>query len=232
MKAEQLVVVAGWEETRATLRRWNAVPWGILRSWAIGSLAVTALLLAATWIVAVASIPDPGPYEYPGVTRPAGLHDFAFVLARNGTVLTLHALACVAGFIAGASMPEVAKGYSGVWRRIHELAGPAAIAFVGAATLFSLSTQAYALGSTTADLSARLGLSPLELLLTLTPHALPELFALFLPLAAWTLASRRGAWNELLAATLVTTAIAVPLLVVAAALETWITPGLLTAASG
>jgi hypothetical protein len=232
MKAEQLVVVQGWADTRTTLRRWNAAPWGVLRSWALGSLAVTALLLAATWLVAVVSLPDPGMYEYPGVTRPVDLHDFAFVLARNGTVLTLHALACVAGFIAGASMPEVAKGYSGVWRRIHELAGPAAIAFVGAATLFSLSTQAYALGSTASDLSAQLGISPLELLLTLAPHALPELFALFLPLAAWTLASRRGAWNELLAATLVTTAIAVPLLVGAAALETWITPRLLTAVSG
>jgi uncharacterized membrane protein SpoIIM required for sporulation len=147
-------------------------------------------------------------------------------------VLTLHALACVAGYIAGTSMPEVAKDYTGVWRRIHELAGPAAIAFVGAATVFSLSTQAYALGSTAADLSATLGISPLRLLVSLTPHAVPELFALFLPLAAWTLASRRGTWNELLAATIVTTAIAVPLLVLAAALETWVTPGLLTSASG
>jgi hypothetical protein len=232
MKAEQLVVVQGWADTRTTLQRWNAAPWGVLRSWAIGSLAVTALLLAATWLVAVVSIPDPGVYEYPGVTRAVDLHDFAFVLARNGTVLTLHALACVAGFIAGASMPEVAKGYTGVWRRIHELAGPAAIAFVGGATLFSLSTQAYALGSTASDLSAHLGISPFMLLATLAPHAVPELFALFLPLAAWTLASRRGAWNELLAATLVTTAIAVPLLIGAAALETWVTPGLLTAVAG
>jgi hypothetical protein len=232
MKAEQLVVVQGWADTRTTLQRWNAAPWGVLRSWALGSLAVTALLLAATWLVAVISIPDPGVYEYPGVTRAVDRHDFAFVLARNGTVLTLHALACVAGYIAGASMPEVAKGYSGVWRRIHELAGPAAIAFVGGATLFSLSTQAYALGSTAADLSAALGISPLLLLATLTPHAVPELFALFLPLAAWTLASRRGTWNELLAATIVTTAIAVPLLILAAALETWVTPGLLTAVAG
>ena len=38
-------------------------------------------------------------------------------------------------------------------------------------------------------------------MLTLLPHALPELVALFLPLAAWMLASRREAWNELLAAT-------------------------------
>ena len=133
--------------------RWNASPWRVLRGWALGSLAVTALLLTATWLVASASLPDAGVYEYAGVTRPATLHDFGFVLARNGTVLTLHSLACVAGFIAGSSMPQVAQGYSGAWRRIHELAGPAAIAFVGAATLFSLSTQAYALGTTAADLS-------------------------------------------------------------------------------
>jgi stage II sporulation SpoM-like protein len=227
MKAEQLALVQGWDETRATLRRWNAAPWGVLGSWALGSLAVTALLLAATWIVATTSTPDPGFYIYPGLTRPADLHDFAFVLARNGTVLTLHALACVAGFLAGSSMPEVAKGYKGGWRRLHELAGPAAIAFVGLATLFSLSTQALALGMTASDLSSKLGVSPLELLLTLTPHAVPELFALFLPLAAWTIASRRGAWSELLAATFVTTVLAIPLLIAAAAIETWVTPGLL-----
>jgi uncharacterized membrane protein SpoIIM required for sporulation len=60
----------------------------------------------------------------------------------------------------------------------------------------------------------------------------PELFALFLPLAAWTLASRRGAWNELLAATVATTACAVPLLVGAAAVETWVTPALLAGLAG
>jgi hypothetical protein len=70
------------------------------------------------------------------------------------------------------------------------------------------------------------------LLATLAPHALPELFALFLPLAAWILAGRRGAWNELLAATLVTTACALPLLVGAAAVETWVTPGLLRGLAG
>ena len=67
------------------------------------------------------------------------------------------------------------------------------------------------------------------LLLGLLPHALPELTALFLPLAAWTLASRRGAWDELLAATIVTVAIAVPVLVLAAAIETWVSPAMLVA---
>ena len=94
-----------------------------------------------------------------------------------------------------------------------------------AATLFSLCTQAYALGRGAADLSGELGVSPPLLLLGLLPHALPELTALFLPLAAWTLAARRGAWQELLAATFVTVAIAVPILVAAAAVETWVSPG-------
>ena len=66
-------------------------------------------------------------------------------------------------------------------------------------------------------------------MLTLLPHALPELIALFLPLAAWIIASRRGDWHELLAATFVTVAIAVPMLLAAAAVEIWVTPHCCTA---
>ena len=68
------------------------------------------------------------------------------MLYRNGLVLALHAMACVAGFIAGSSLPTAAAGYSGLWRKVHDRAGPLAIGFVIAATLFSLATQAYALG--------------------------------------------------------------------------------------
>jgi uncharacterized membrane protein SpoIIM required for sporulation len=106
-----------------------------------------------------------------------------------------------------------------------------AIAFVLAATLFSLGTQAYVLGGQASTLAAERHISPALLLLCLAPHAIPELTALFLPLAAWTIASRRNAWDELLAATLVTVAIAVPLLLVAGAIETWVTPHLIRAAA-
>jgi uncharacterized membrane protein SpoIIM required for sporulation len=63
----------------------------------------------------------------------------------------------------------------------------------------------------------------------LLPHALIELTALFLPLAAWIIASRRGEWHQLLAATFVTVAIAAPMLVVAALIEVYISPHLLAA---
>jgi hypothetical protein len=190
----------------------------LLAAWTLGSLAVTALLLAATWYVAGTALPDVTRYSYPGLTRPATAEDFLFVLRRNFTVLALHALACVAGFMAGWVRPGERMS------RTQKHAAPLAIIFVTAATLFSLLAQANALGHGAADLAWRLGIEPHTLLLRLLPHALPELFAVFLPLAAWSIASRRGAWDELLAATIATTAIAVPLVVLAAAIETWVTP--------
>jgi hypothetical protein len=224
MKSEELALVQGWAVTKRTLRYWNDRPLAVLRPWALGSLAVAVALLLATWVVAALSVPDPRGAEFAGVTRRADLTDFAFVLFRNGLVLALHALACVAGFMAGSSLPQVAAGYSGVWRRIHELAGPLAIAFVGAATIFSLGTQAFVLGAGAASLAAQLEISPFMLILGLLPHALPELFALFLPLAAWTMASRARRWEELLAATFVTTAVAVPILLLTAVVEVWVSP--------
>src|SRR4051794_7165501 len=232
MNTEQLAVVQGWADTRETLKRWNARPSIALRPWALASLGVAVVLLCATWVVAVLSTPDASGAGFPGVSRPADLGDFGFVLFRNGLVLALHSLACVAGFMAGSSLPQVAEGYKGVWRKVHELAGPLAIAFVACATLFSLAPQAYALGGGASTLSADLDVSPAVLILGILPHALPELFALFLPLAAWTIASRAGRWQELLAATFVTTAIAIPILVIAGAIEVWVSPRLLLALAG
>jgi hypothetical protein len=225
MRTEQLALVRGWDDTRATLRRWRARPLAAVRSWALGSLAIAGVLLTATWLVAIVSTPDPT------VWAPTGngeWGDYGFILYRNGLVLSLHAMACVAGFMAGVSLPVVAEGYSGWWRRVHDRAGKLAIAFVAAATLFSLSTQAYALGLQACSVADAYGVSPALLMVSLLPHAVPELCALFLPLAAWLLASRRRAWDELLAATFLTTAIAVPVILAAAAVEVWVSPHVLS----
>src|ERR1700753_1127260 len=146
MKAEQLAVVQGWDDTRAALRRWNENPWPVLGPWALAPRCVPALLLLATLVIATHTPHDPSDYIYPGLNRPVRWSDFAFVLERNGVVLALHSMACLAGFLAGASLPVAAKDYQGRVRWIHEKAGPLAIAFVGCATTFSLLTQAYALG--------------------------------------------------------------------------------------
>jgi uncharacterized membrane protein SpoIIM required for sporulation len=70
------------------------------------------------------------------------------------------------------------------------------------------------------------------LLLAVLPHAVPELIALFLPLAAWIMASRRGEWDQLLAATLVTVTVALPVLLVAALIEVYLSPHLFHALVG
>jgi len=138
----------------------------------------------------------------------------------------------VAGFIAGSALPLEAEQRSGATRWIHEKAGPLAIAFVICATTFSLVTQALVLGGGTASLAAQLDIGPGLLLIGLLPHALPELVALFLPLAAWIIASRRGDWHQLLAATAVTVLLAIPVLVAAAFIEVYVAPGLLVSLAG
>ena len=75
------------------------------------------------------------------------------MLYRNSLVLALHALACVAGFIAGSSLPLEAERYKGVVATVHDKAGPLAIGFVVCATSFSLATQAYVLGSAASTLA-------------------------------------------------------------------------------
>lgn len=229
MKAEQLALVQGMADTRAALRRWRSAPASVLGPWAALSLAIAVGLLMATWLVATLTDPDPTFIALTGVHQPATLGDYGYYLVRNSLVLALHALACVAGFIAKSALPTVAEGHTGLWRRVHDHAGPLAIGFVLCATAFSLATQALVLGRDAATIAAQLGISPYELLAILSLHAIPELFALFLPLAAWTLAARRRHWGDLLAATAVTVAIAVPLILAAAAVETWVTPRLLAA---
>lgn len=228
MRADDLVLVSGMRDTRATLREWNEDGGKVVGTWLLGSVAVASLLLVSVWVVATVVTPDLTFYSLPR----QDLGSVGIVLFRNGLVLALHALACVAGFIAGASLPLEAERYSGWWRAVHDHAGRLAIAFVGCATLFSLATQAWFLGGIASTRAAQEHISPGLLLVGLLPHALPELVALFLPLAAWLLASRRGAWHELLAATFVTVSIAIPTLVVAAFVEVYLSPRVIDLLAG
>jgi uncharacterized membrane protein SpoIIM required for sporulation len=56
--------------------------------------------------------------------------------------------------------------------------------------------------------------------------------ALFLPLAAWIIASRQERWHELLAATFVTVSIAIPMLIAAAFVEVYVSPHIVVALRG
>lgn len=203
----------------------------MLRGWLALSLAIALTLLAAVWVVGGQLTPDITPIHMAGLTEPPQPGDLLPILWRNSLVLALHATACVAGFIAGASMPLAAAQRTGLSRWIHVKAGEFAILFVCAVTLFSLATQALYLGFQGATLAYQLHVSRLVLILSVLPHAIPELTALFLPLAAWLIASRRGQWSQLLAATGITVMLAAPTLVVAATIEVYVWPHILRALS-
>jgi hypothetical protein len=229
--ANDNVLASGMEDTRATLAEWRFANWRVLRGWFALSLAIALTLLGAVWVVSGLLTPDLTPWGVPGYSEPAQVSNMLPILFRNSLVLALHATACVAGFIAGASMPLAAEQRTGFSRWVHVKAGQLAILFVTAVTIFSLVTQAFYLGFQGSTLAYQLHISHLELIISVLPHALIELTALFLPLAAWLIASRRGEWKQLLAATAVTVAIAVPMLIVAALVEVYVWPHILRAMS-
>ena len=231
VRVNELVLTQGMDDTRRAFARWQQDPWPELRAWTLGSLGVSLGLLAAVWAVAALATPDPSPISIPGITEAPGAADVVAILFRNSLVLALHAVACVAGFIAGSSLPLSAARRTGLSRWVHEKARPVALTWVVAVTCFSLVTQAYVLGSSGATLAAHLAISPGVLVLTVLPHATIELVALFLPLAAWTIASRTGRWSDLLAATVVTVTLAIPMLIIAATWEAYVWPHLLLVAS-
>ncbi|HEV7162318.1 MAG TPA: stage II sporulation protein M [Solirubrobacteraceae bacterium] len=229
MDASAYAFAHGVRHTRSTLRAWQSTPGRVVGRWVAGSaLAAAGLLLA---VLGVAYL-DHGYQQIITLQPPfavGDLGDVLHVLRSNSLVLALHAMACVAGFIAGSSLPLQAEHHHGLSRWVHEHGGRLAIGFVVVATTFSLSAQAYVIGHTLAGVSHFLGVSPALLLLGVLPHAIPELIALFLPLAAWIIASRRGEWEQLLAATLVTVTISIPVLVAAALIEVYVSPHLFTA---
>lgn len=229
--ANQHVFSHGLRDTRQTFEAWSGRPWDVLSGWVALSLAIALTLLGAVWVVSGLLTPDITPIHMPGIDEPTHPSDLGPILWRNSLVLAFHATACIAGFIAGASMPIAARQRTGVSRWIHVKMGEFAILFVCGVTLFSLSTQAYFLGFQGATISHQFEIPRWELILSVLPHALPELTALFLPLAAWLIASRRGQWNQLLAATFLTVVLAVPTLVGAAAIELYAWPHVLRAIS-
>lgn len=225
--ANQHVFSHGLRDTRATLEAWSERPGRVLGAWLALSLAIALALLAAVWVVSGLLTPDLTPVHIAGLTYPNGSDDLLPILWRNSLVLALHGTACVAGFIAGASMPIAAAQRTGFSRWVHVKAGEFAILFVCAVTLFSLSTQALYLGFQGSTIAYQLQITRFELILSVLPHALIELTALFLPLAAWLIASRRGEWNQLLAATFITVLLAIPALLVAATIEVYLWPRIL-----
>ena len=131
-------------------------------------------LLAAVWVIGslthtLAWSSSTVPRSAPG-TRATS----ARILLHNSLVLALHAMACVAGFIAGSSLPLQASAQrSRLLRAVHEHGGQRRDHVRRRRHHFSLSVQALTLGQAVGRVSFALHTSPGLLLLALLPHALP-----------------------------------------------------------
>lgn len=132
--AERVALERGWADVRASFGRWNRDLDSIIRVWMGTSLLVGCALLLATWAVSVRVAPGIPIPAFDHVPSIAGALE---LLQRNGLVLLMHSLICLAGYMALTSMPIVALGYTGWKRRIHQAAGPFAIAFVTLVTFGS-----------------------------------------------------------------------------------------------
>jgi hypothetical protein len=133
--ATRYAFVYGVRRTRDTLGGWQANPWPAVGRWFAGSLVAALTLLAATW--AIAGVSGSGGFVVQTIAPPFRVGSWGTVghiLLSNLMVLTLHAMACVAGFIAGSSLPLQAEERTGISRAIHEHGGRFAIIFVVAAT--------------------------------------------------------------------------------------------------
>jgi hypothetical protein len=220
---------ATMRETRETLDRWGKTPVKILGDWMLKSLCIALTMLVTVYIVSLLAT-GTDTYSLPNILGEPRIADVIIVFIRNFLVLALHGFVCLAGFMAMRALPEQTKYKSGINRWVHEHAGPFAMVFVSCATIFSMTTQTWILGHQVADLAFTLDLPQSTLMLTVLPHAVLELTAVFLPLAAFLTTSRSGNWHELLAVTIVTVSVALPMIIVAAVLEAYVWPHALQAA--
>ena len=191
MKAEELALVQGWADTRRALARWNRKP--LARPVAVDARRARRHRRCC-WPRSGSSPRCRRPTRRGACLPRRRRPPTAAATSRSCSTATRSCWRCTRSPASPASSParrcrRWPSGYSGLWRRVHERAGPLAIGFVVARD---------------AVLARHPGLRPRPrrrrprrparhvaalLLLGLLPHALPELTALFLPLAAWTLAA-------------------------------------------
>lgn len=205
-------------DTRHALASWLRHPSQLL-PWVALSAVVSAILLLATYIVAITTQADPTGGALIAADPSARWVDFGFVLGRNFTVLLLHLLVCFATYLVRRSIPIQAGELSGVQGWVHRHAQRPALILVIALTVFSIFQQAVNLGHGLASVAAQGTMGEAAILVRLLPHAVPELIAVFLPLAAvvWLEAKDRN--RDLLAAVAACTVIAIPVIVVSAWIE-------------
>jgi hypothetical protein len=210
--------------SRVEVGRWAAIA-GLVAAILLCSVGLVAAHLRGSYAAGI----DSGL-----LTRHHSFGDVVYVARRNLLVLGIHLCACWIGAIIGHPyQPAPARwGWIGALHRpVPAWMGRVALVYALFVTLLSVAVQATALGRQLADLSTVAHISSTHLLVLVLPHAVPELVAVFLPLGLFLLEARRGRLDRLGPWSLQAAALALPVLLCAAAIETYVTPGRVIAAS-
>lgn len=212
--------LAGWPE----VGRWAAIA-GVVAVVLLGSVALIAAHLPGSFFAGIES----GLF-----VRHHSVGDALYVFRRNLLVLGIHLCACWIGAIIGRrhEPASVRLGWVATLNRpVPAWMGRLALIYALVVTLLSVALQATALGRQLADVSRAANISSTYLLVLVLPHAVPELIAVFLPLGLFLLEARRGRLDRLGLWSLQAAAVALPVLLCAAAIETYVTPALVSSAS-
>jgi hypothetical protein len=210
MEAQPVALPAGAAWTRALFAAWAERPLPTLAPWALGALTLGLTLLGSALVVAWLAGPGQ-PYTPVFADPTADMADVVRIIVRNTTVLTMQLLVCAGAYLCTrpGDHPRLRA------RAIYVIAG---------LSIYSFGSQAWRLGHDMASAAQTLGFTPADLAARLSVHAVPELTAIFLPLAACLSLARRGRTDDLAAAALLTAVVAFPVVVVAATIEVFVTP--------
>ncbi len=225
------------EPTVAPPRRRRAIiagPAEVAR-WAAVAAVVAIVLLTGVALVASQVKGDAWVGIDSGlVARDHSFGDVLSVFSRNLLVLGIHLCACWIGAIVGREherAPATWGRLGALHRPVPRWMGRAALFYALLVTLLSVAVQAIGLGHGLANLSAATQITTTHLLVLVLPHAVPELIAVFLPLGLFLLEAHRGRLSRLGPWSLQAAAIAIPVLLCAAAIETYVTPPRVLAAA-
>mgnify|MGYP005614027495 FL=1 len=116
------------------------------------------------------------------------------------------------------------------WNSLPKWVADLALAYAATATLASIAVQTTGLGFVLADISARSGLSPFELGILILPHAPLELIGVFLPLGVFLIQAKKHELAPLGKWSVQSLLIGLPIIFIAAILEVFVTPGLVSQA--
>ena len=182
---------AAWTPRARRSRAGTRAPGPVLRAGRSEASRSPSLLLLAVWLVATRRAGDPTPLAVVGLTTPPDLED----VAPRPDAQRARARAARVRLRRRLHRRQLAAARGGATAR-HLAARPRrsparSRSRSSRPRRCSRSRRRRTCSATSPRRCGQLGTSPGALLLGLLPHALLELWALFLPLAAWLIASRR-----------------------------------------